>query len=554
MKKRAWFSVMLVCLIMLMCSCTAVPPDQNPSGNIGGLETPPPTDILTDEAEENSDSSALVDSVTPAPLVPFTGIHQVQVFVDATMPMMGFVDMEERSDYITLMESCRTAAAQCFPNGREYAYRIDIDQPIENAGLVNGLSLQEASSPSFYLSSDLTHYPAKVYSAPSDSHRSSERFNEFHLSYYHAYGKAEPATDIQTQNPVAWAINQMDPSLDNIAIIFSDLSELQFDSSKLTTAIQTQVFGQGKTIGILAMQSNFAGLVPMSNGWFVWGSEPTGTLWKMLDYTHYELGISIDPELRQTAQRPLYVICVGESDAVNRFVNTLNSQMNIRFTDEATQLNLRAFDVDFGTKNVNIADSVSLASNTQEGMNLVDEGDRLTTVTLQRMRGEYDENANPRYAIYEVTYPAKLTDPRTSFGFSPSDFNVQAAMVKYDKGNIVTPMGTPTEDQLKCTVVGTELMGTDVKVSIRVDFPFQKFDRGNYDVTISMMLNPPGDVGEPLWVSDYHTDFNSPDSFDGSKTVGLNALFSHISACQKAVISKQFTALGEFTFKLRVND
>ena len=300
--------------------------------------------------------------------------------------------------------------------------------------------MQEASDPSFYLSSDLTHYPAKVYSTPSDSHRSSERFNEFHLSYYHAYGKTEPANDVQTQNPVAWAINQMDSSLDNIAIIFSDLSELQFDSSKLTTAIQTQVFGQGKTIGVLAMKSNFAGLIPMSNGWFIWGSEPTGTLWKMLDYTYYELGISIDPELRQTAQHPLYVICIGESDAVNRFVNTLNSQMNIRFTDEALQLNLRAFDVDFGTKNVNIADSVTLVFNTQEGMNLVDEGKRLRTVTLQRMRGEYDENTNPRYVIYKVTYPGKITDPRTSFGYNPSDFTVSTEIAKREKNNDITPM------------------------------------------------------------------------------------------------------------------
>ena len=553
MRKRVWLSVMLVCLTVLMCSCMAIPPDQNTSGNIGGLGTPTPA-LPTDEPKKDTNSSASTDSVTPAPVAPFNGINRVQLFVDATMPMMGFVDMEERSDYIALMESCRTAAAQCFPNGREYAYRIDIEQPLKNSVLVNGLSLQEASDPSFYLSSDLTHYPAKVYSTPSDSHRSSERFNEFHLSYYHAYGKTEPANDVQTQNPVAWAIHQMDSSLDNIAIIFSDLSELQFDSSKLTTAIQTQVFGQGKTIGVLAMKSNFSGLIPMSNGWFIWGSEPTGTLWKMLDYTYYELGISIDPELRQTAQHPLYVICIGESDAVNRFVNTLNSQMNIRFTDEALQLNLRAFDVDFGTKNVNIADSVTLVFNTQEGMNLVDEGKRLRTVTLQRMRGEYDENTNPRYVIYKVTYPGKITDPRTSFGYNPSDFTVSTEIAKREKNNGITPMSSPTEDQLKCTVIGTELVGKDVEVSIQVEFPFQKLERGDYDVKISMQLNPPGDLGEPVWVSDYHIDYNSPDSFDGSKTVGLNALFSHKSACQETVISKQYTDLGDFTFKLRVND
>lgn len=551
MKKRIWLCMMLVCATALMSSCMAVPPDQNPGGNIGGLETSLPFNDPTDETIDLIDQA---DSATPAPLLPFTGIKQVQVFVDATLPMMGFVDTEEQSSYITMMEACQIAAAQCFPNGIEYAYRIDIEQSLKNALLTNGLSLQEAADPSFYLSSDLTHYPAKVYSSPSDSHLSSERFNEYRLSYYNAYGKAQPATDTQTQNPVAWAINQMDPSLESIAIIFSDLSELQFDLSKLTTAIQNQVFGQGKTIGILAMHSNFAGLVPMSNGWFIWGAEPTGTLWKMLDYTHYELGISIDPELRQTADRPLYVICIGESDAVNRFVNTLNSQMNIRFTEKKVQLNLRAFDVDFGTKNVNISDSVSQTSYTQEGLNLVDEGNKLRTVTLQRMRGEYDENTNPRYVVYEITYPAKITDPRTNFGYHPDDFSLRCEIAKYEKGAPTTPIGTPAEDQLKCSVVGTEMNGTDVKASIRVDFPFQKFDRGDYDVTISMILNPPGDVGEPLWVSDYYVDYNSPESFDGSKTAGLNALFNHISACQKYVISKQFTDLGGFTIKLRVND
>lgn len=552
MKKRAWLCLLLSSMLVLVCSCMPEGPTQPIDSDhliLGVTPLPDDTGSL-----DNSESTVPTDHVTPAPVLPFTGIHQVDVFVDATMPMMGFVDMEERSNYIMLMESCRTAAAQCFPNGREYAYRIDIDQPLENAVLVNGLSLQEVSDPSFYLSSDLTHYPTKVYSSPYDSHHSSERFNETRRSYYHAYGKPEPMNAVQMQNPVAWAINQMNPSLDSLTIIFSDLSELQFDSSRLTTAIQTQVFGRGKTIGVLAMQSNFAGLVPMNNGWFVWGSEPTGTLWKRLDYTHYELGISIDPELRQTAQRPLYVICVGESDAVNRFVNTLNNQMSIRFTEEAAQLNLRAFDVDFGTKNVNIADSAVFVSSTKEGLNLVDEGNRLKTVTLQRMRNKYDENENPRYTIYEVTYPAKITDPRTNLGYSTNDFSVHCEMEMRNDSGVFVPIGSPTAEQLKCSVVNTELVGTDVKVQIRVDFPFQKFDRGNYNLTISMMLNPPGDVGEPLWISSYHTDYNSPDRFDGSKTVGLNALFSHISACQKAAISKQYTDLGSFTIKLKVND
>lgn len=557
MEKKVRLGVMLVCLVVLMCSCVAMPPDQNFSGNIEGWNATssdeiPVGETTMDESQETADLSTPVIDSTPTPLVASTEIKMVEVFVDATMPMMGFVDMEGRSDYITLMDSCRTAAVQCFPNGIESAYRVDVDQSPEEARLDGGLSLQDASNPSFYLSADLTHFPAKVYSSSSDSHHSLERFNEYRLSYYHTFGKQEPQSTAQTQYPVAWAIENMNPSSDSFAIIFSDLSELQFDSSKLTTAIKSNVFGKGKTIGILALQSDFSGLVPMSNGWFIWGSEPTGTLWKMIDYKNYELGISVDPAQRQAAKRPLYVICVGESTAVNRFVNTLNRQMTSHFT-EGVQLNFRAFDVDFGTQDVNIANSATQIDSTQEGLNLLDEGNTLRTVTLQRMRKGYDEVENPRYVVYEVTYPAKLTDPRTVFGFGYNDFDIHCEIAKNEKGTII-PMGTPSEDKLKCTVVGTELQGTDVKVRIRMDFPFQKFERGEYRATISMKLNPPGNVSEPSWVGDYHVDNNSSDCFDGSKTVGLNALFSHIATCQKQVIEQQYTDLGSFSIKIQVND
>lgn len=544
MKKRKRLFLLLMALVLLLCSCAAEQPDM-----IGSTSIPLDTDIPTStvipaSTDSPKDTTSQTNTATTTKTMnPVAQIDKLEVFVDATFPMMGFVDTSERSEFLAYIDCGLTSAKQCFPNSREAAYRIAINQSKAEAELSGGLTLSSLADPSFFLSEDLTYLPTNVYASVGDASLSGQRMNEFRSSYYAISGQNAPASSALLQSPVAWAVSNLDMSINSVAMIISDLSELQSDTSSLTSAIQEHVFAKGKTVGILALRSSFSGLVPMSNGWFVWGAPPTGTLWKMLDYGFYNVGVSIDPSERDTAQRPCYILFIGESDSVNTVMNRVQSDLNSRFASAQSAFNVCAFDTNFATANVDVGSSVRRVGNTSDGVNILDAHTELSPVQLQRMR----DSSRDRYIEYEVEYPAKATDPRcnTPDGFTANDFQIACQLKTADNS---APVTLPAE------VSSVRMEGANVYVRLRLHFPYKRLERGTYQATASLYLNPPATIREPDWVLDYHIDFQSKDSFDGSHTVGLNGLFNHIASNQKTIIASQRCALGSFNIEITVND
>lgn len=544
MKKTQRLFLLLIALALLLCSCAAEQPDM-----IGNTAIPLGTDVPTNTTIPAS-TDGPKDTAVPASTTkntkdtnPVTQIDKLEVFVDATFPMMGFVDTTERSEFLAYIDCGLTSAKQCFPNSHEAAYRVAINQSKADAELSGGLTLSSLADPSFFLSEDLTYLPTNVYASAGDASLSGQRMNEFRSSYYTISGQNTPVSSTLLQSPVAWTVRNLDNSINSVAMIISDLSELQSDTSSLTSAIQEHVFAKGKTVGILALRSSFSGLVPMGNSWFVWGAPPTGTLWKMLDYGFYNVGVSIDPAERDTAQRPFYILFIGESDSVNTVMNKVQSDLNSRFANTQSAFNVCTFDTNFATNNVDIGSSVRRSDSTSDGVNILDPNTELSPVQLQRMM----DSSRDRYIEYEVNYPAKATDPRlnTGDGFTTNDFQLTCELKVDDNSTPVT---------LSAEVSSVRLENANVYVRLRLHFPYKGLERGTYQATASLYLNPPTIISEPDWVLDYHIDFQSKNSFDGSRTVGLNGLFKHIASNQKAIIASQRSALGSFNIEITVND
>lgn len=549
----------VLALLCWLSGCSPMPPDRAS----GDSSLPTPQAEIIGSAEAGL-------SITTAPteqprVVAVTGtptavgdrahgsIRRVDTYVDATQAMMGFVDTPAVSLYSRFLDILTTSLSRSFPDAAYHTYRADIDHPDNADALVEGSLSQEATSPSFYLVRRLTHLPERVQLAEGSLPQSNLRMNTFTNSYYEQKGLTLPADVRETDAPITWAVGQSAASSDAVTLFLTDLHELQLHTGALAQALREHAFVGGSTVGILALPSEFSGLVPLDAAeplWYQWGALPSGAMDKLLDYGYYTLGITQDAAEREEAERPFYLLCVGRSDVVSDFLAMAKHQLGVSLSAEPPESQSLVYRLDYASPDPNLSKNTRLTGYSQSGVNV--SASELAQTGHSYVQLQKANAGDSRFVEFTIPYASGANDPRTG-AFTAKDFalstQVTALAPDGSLGEEVAPPGPGLPVQLSIGQNDAER----VEVIARLTFPQGVLPKGDYQVGLSLTIQPPPAQVTPGWALALSSDLSAQQragSFDGSKTVGLEGFLSALSGLQEEQLAPM--ALGDFTFPLYV--
>ena len=493
-------------------------------------------------------------------------VKYVDIFYDATLPMMGFADMAEgqSSTYERVMNLIASSATLVFPNAAFRNIRAEFETDNIEQMVCSGTNVvAQLALPSFYLSQDMIYQPNHVKLEKDAVQTQGQRMNQFMESYYTLQGKQRPNEQLTT-GPAAWAIENADK--DNITIVVSDLSELQTDENRLRQALSQKVFDQNMAMGFVSVISEFSGFVPLQMGdtiWVEWGSQPTGSKQNDIFYeadvkkAHiaYNIPMTISSEQRKSKERPFYIFCMGRTDSVVDYVNGL--QKEIQMSIPQAKVIAQIYESDYSNQQYVLSEHTYSSKQQLERVTIL-EGSRTENCvgTIEVGKSKQvdkqirDGEIEARFVSFDVDYISKETDPRRG-NFSAEDFDVSmkvyALTAEGERGEeISTDLYTHPEIQPK-------LMNRSdgAVITVRCYHPLQKLPRGSYEVEISMNVSQPKNEE----VTAYFRNFSSEGSqtvenFDGSKTIGLKGFLDAMNTMQKNRMETIF--IGSFTYRLNI--
>lgn len=510
----------------------STPSDATPEPN---TQTPEPLTRTLEFAGEVPQPSQTPTPITqntyaPAPAPTAKTISRVSVFLNASQSMMGYVDLPEKNVYLNALETIHSTASVAFPQAGIKAARSSLMQDIPEWLDSKQAFEQLAAQPSFYLVQDLIFEPSWVRLLGTSAKSEGARMNEFTDSYYTVNGIILEENVMESSMPTIQAANWILNDTADLTIILTDLQELQNSRGLLAETIQRAANQYDYAFGIIAQDSSFSGLVPVQEGgdtvWYEWGAMPTGSTKKVYDYGFLTLGESIDPESRQTADRPFYLICIGDSAAVSRFVN--------RYQQDVVAANAQA-NLDTYILDHRYISSQALTTKVQDSgftsgiYQYPGSGKDGTLNNFQMtnpLKGDKDRSVTVTFY-----YSPKDSDPRLKYGsFDNSAFDIKASVWntqtnenrQTDSSNIVI-----SSKQVQMNVDGT------VTIQVVMAHPYSSVPTGQFRVDISVDIQPPTVSELPDWIVMRNTDVlwqNQGRAFDGSKTVGLSAFMESLQA------------------------
>ena len=242
-KKKRILAIGCVVLLFSMSGCTPISLEETePKVKTDTLDK---GDGVVPVAENSTESVVSTEQKTSKKeILANRNIKRVDIFYDATLPMMGFADMAEgqSSTYERVMNLIASSATLVFPNAAFRNIRAEFETDSVNQMVCDETNVvAQLALPSFYLSQDMIYQPAYVKLEKDAGQTRGQRMNQFMESYYTLQGK-QPPNEQGTTGPVAWAIEHADE--DSITIVVSDLSELQTDENRLRQALSQKVFDQ----------------------------------------------------------------------------------------------------------------------------------------------------------------------------------------------------------------------------------------------------------------------------------------------------------------------
>jgi hypothetical protein len=487
----------------------------------------------------------------PALAVSAKAVTSVSVFLNATQSLMGYVDLQEKNTYISALETIHSAVSVAFPQARLRAARVSLPQREPEWLNTNSYYEQVASNPSFYLVNDLIYEPQWIRLAGMDAKSEGARMNEFTRGFYTSNGVSLNPDTTEAVNPTTQSVEWIINAEADLTIIVTDLRELQSGRAMLADAIQNAVNRYGYAFGIIAQDSSFSGLIPVSEGndtvWYEWGSMPTGSARKIYDYGFLTIGESIDPAARKTEARPFYILCIGNSDAVSGFIN--------RYKQDVSAASIAMAHLDTYILDHQYTSMQALATYVQDsgftaGIYQDPGSGKDGTLSSYQMTNPLKDDKDRPITI-TFTYMPNGSDPRwINASFDSDAFRLNASVLSVQKE------GNRPTDSSGIYVHGTQVrQNVDGTVTVRVTMahPYDSVPSGQFRVDIGLDILPPTMSNLPGWALDRNADVlwqSQGKAFDGSKTIGLSAFMETMQTYYRDKLEP--THLGDVSYTVSI--
>ena len=510
----------------LLTACATVPPQPL----TGAPPSAEPMEVAIEPSPLSSaDMPQLAPDPTPSPtepaqISPLSGRPapvptQVELFYSGMPSLMGFVDAPRATIYEYVMDALPACVNLCWPQATSSFYRYGADIPKQSMLLSKDQLLRYVSSPSFYLDEPMTKQPARVKRPDEPAYDADENFNEPIPSFYEVADLPALTSASDAASGTQVAVNASDPT--SLTIIITDLHELRADDGALLSALNQHCLQAGRAIGVAAIMSEFSGYVPglgTNNTAFVWGAPPTGSLDYLLDFSDYQVGISIDPASREMATRPFYVLCIGPQEAVDTYLDTLSDRLTREFAENDTFTFRTAV---FGSGYV--PDDYTLAGNMRyaagQGVTAIADPNAPAGVSLIELKASQEA----RYLEWEVDYILHPSDPR-GLSLTADDFTFMTLAHANDGAETVLP-------HLQWSILRAE--GNSITLRLRLEMPQSILPQGDYTLEVLGSLAAPAALPGSEWLSRFGYDADGTQlyameqntrKFDGSRTLFLSRL------------------------------
>ncbi|MDR1569447.1 MAG: hypothetical protein LBS72_03035 [Oscillospiraceae bacterium] len=499
-------------------------------GQPGGASSPEPGGEIPEPTPPSFENQAESGQPTARETM------KVEIFYPGMASMMGFVDAPISTIYENTMEAIAASVSLRYPNAELATYRYSLDIPKEDMLLPRETLLANIGDPSFFRDIPLNEQPPRIKPEGKPLRIQSEKMNEPVASFYEMLDRGAPEPTSLASGTVV-ALTASDPNA--LTLLVTDLHELRIDDGTMISALSQNALSTGRSIGILAVTSEFAGYIPdvgANKTAFVWGAPPTGTLDYTLDFTDYKVGVSIDPQNRAVKSRPFYVLCLGDQTAVSDTLQTLSDRLSREFaSNEVFRLRTALYGSNY------VSDGYTLAGNMTyiQGQGVTAMADPASPSGVSRV--ELKASTQSRFLEWVIEYPVHATDPRSGH-FAASDFLFEARVAGEEQGKSLT--------QLEWSVVESD-PGT-VSVTLRMEFPSGFIERGEYRLTISGALTAPSDLPGMEWVDIFGWDpegaqmleiEQNVSPFQGDRTLYLSRLLGALGQAHIARVGN--TPLGE---------
>lgn len=547
--KRWIIASWMLALGLFATGCATVPP-QPITGQPAVTQTEMPLDV-PDAGADGTDAPTGAAAATPQPaatgaIVASVPPTQVELFYSGMPSMMGFADASQSTIYENVMDALPACVSLCWPSASSTFYRYGADIAKDAMRMGKDQLLTLVGDPSFYRDIPMFTQPARLKREGMPLNTDVENMNEPIRSFYEVTGIDMPTMQSNT-NGTPIAVNASDEADTSLTLIVTDLHELRMDDGALLTAINEHCLAKGRTVGVVAIKSEFAGYIPdlgANSTTFAWGSPPSGTLDYKLDFVDYQVGVSVDPEHRETKSRPFYVLCIGEQNAVNQYIQTLADRLTREFAGNSTfALETAVFGSGY------VPSGYSAGSNMRyiqgQGVTAIPEPSAQGGVNLIELKASQQE----RFLQWELDFKVHPADPR-GLSLSKDDFTFVAEAVAADGTTTVLP-------QLDWEILSAS--GDTVTMSLRLELPAGILPQGSYTLELIGSLTAPSELPGASWLPTFGYDADGTQlfdmeqnttAFDGSRTLFLSRL---IDTLGKANLGRLGVApLGTVSIQLTV--
>jgi hypothetical protein len=256
---------------------------------------------------------------------------QVDIWVDGTPSMAGFVAGDLATTYRKTLPRVEETAYNTWINAGVNYYRFEVSLLPEDFAGIAGMEEHLASS-----GQTIEAFTRGLYAfAPIAQGAKVRAYEEASFysktTYFENYTAGEGSVmqaaaekvkaiaavnwDSQALPPLRTALTMADP--DHLTVIVTDLYEEKGMVEKIGNLMTERFFSSGKTVAVLGIQSEFAGLI-----YDIGESDLT-------------IGYGVD-ENRKFAEykpHPFYLLMIGDENQVNYFANALKSRLDSEITD-----------------------------------------------------------------------------------------------------------------------------------------------------------------------------------------------------------------------------
>lgn len=527
-RKKLTLCTLLLGIVCMVNGCATVPPQQITSSYItqppGAEETAVP--IEPELSPEDTQIASLPGAGESSAPVTYQASNLsaspqiVELFYSGMSSMMGFADAVQSTIYEDVMEALPAVISLCWPSAETNYYRYNTDVVKNSMQLSKEQLLKFIGEPYYYLESPLTKQPARVKREGESIITDAENMNEPMASFYDATGVLQSALrSSATGTQVAVAASDTAA----LTLIVTDLHELRMDDGGLLSTLNEYCLKTGRAIGIAAFVSEFSGYIPdigANNTAFVWGAPPTGTLDYLLDFTEYQVGVSIDPEQRDMASRPFYILVIGEQSAVNTTLTALEERLNGEFSaNNVFKMRTAVFGSGYVLEDYTLSGNMRYIS-----------GQGVTAVAQPSAPGgveriELKASQQARYLEWELDYQIHPSDPRGT-DLIAENFTFEMSALSSDGTATILP-------NLRWEIIGKA--GSVVTLKLRLELPQGILAKGDYTLEIVGSLAAPPELPGTEWLTEFGVDLDGTQlydmeqgvlDFDGSRTLFLSRLIN----------------------------